>query len=81
MTSKTISVTEEVFRLLSRMKLPGESFSQTIRRLIRRSRISECAGLWSGLREEELEDIRRQIRLLRQRANKEFVEGGKGESG
>jgi predicted CopG family antitoxin len=33
MASKTISVTEEVYNLLKRMKLPHESFGETIERL------------------------------------------------
>jgi len=72
MVSKTISVTEEVFKLLARMKLPGESFSQAIKRLVRRGRISECAGLWSDMSEDELEEIRRNIGLMRNQAAEEF---------
>ncbi len=33
MVSKTISVTEDVYNLLKRMKLPQESFGETIERL------------------------------------------------
>jgi predicted CopG family antitoxin len=33
MTSKTISLTEETYNLLKRMKLPHESFGDTIERL------------------------------------------------
>lgn len=33
MASKTISVTNEVYDLLSRFKLPNESFGDTIKRL------------------------------------------------
>lgn len=68
MVSKTISVTEEVYKLLSRIKLPGESFSQAIKRLVRRSKISECAGLWSDIPDEEMEELLRRIKDLRQRA-------------
>lgn len=35
MVSKTISVTEDVYNLLKKMKLPGESFGNTIARLAR----------------------------------------------
>ncbi|MHA1111041.1 MAG: antitoxin VapB family protein [Promethearchaeota archaeon] len=34
MASKTISVTEEVYDLLKKVKLPNESFGDTIRRFI-----------------------------------------------
>ena len=46
MASKTISVKGDVYKLLAKEKLDGESFSETITRLIRtRGRMSECAGL------------------------------------
>ena len=35
MTSKTISLTEEVYNLLKKIKLPHESFGDTIERLCR----------------------------------------------
>lgn len=35
MPSKTVSLENEAFDLLKREKQPGESFSQTVRRLIR----------------------------------------------
>lgn len=58
MTSKTISVSEDVYSLLKRMKLRGESFSSTIRRLAKGRRIGECGGLWSDLPDSALEEIR-----------------------
>lgn len=58
MTSKTISVSEDVYNLLKKMKLKGESFSATIRRLVKGRRISNCAGLWSDLSDEALEDVK-----------------------
>ena len=58
MTSKNISITEDVYEMLSRLRLDGESFSDAIRRLAGRSRLVECAGLWAGLPEEEIEAIR-----------------------
>ena len=58
MTSKNISITEDVYEMLSRLKLEGESFSDAIRRLARRSRLSECAGLWSDMSDEEYEAVR-----------------------
>jgi len=57
-TSKNISITEDVYEMLSRLKLEGESFSDAIRRLAKRNRIVECAGLWAGMSDEEYEAIR-----------------------
>lgn len=58
MTSKNISITEDVYEMLSRLKLEGESFSDAIRRLAKRNRISECAGLWADMSDDEYEAIR-----------------------
>ena len=58
MTSKNISITEDVYEMLSRLKLEGESFSDAIRRLAKRNRLSECGGLWADMSDEEYEAIR-----------------------
>ncbi len=58
MTSKNISLTEDVYEMLSKLKLEGESFSDAIRRLAKRSRLSECAGLWADMGDEEYQAIR-----------------------
>ena len=58
MTSKTISVSEDVYNLLKKMKLEKESFSQTIRRLVKDRRISDCAGLWLDLPDTAIEEIK-----------------------
>jgi len=62
---KTISITDEVYNLLSNMKLEGESFSGAIARLASRGRLSECAGLWSDMSTEELEEIKEGISAAR----------------
>ncbi|MBN2230656.1 MAG: antitoxin VapB family protein [Candidatus Thorarchaeota archaeon] len=46
MTSKTISVTSDVYNLLRKMRLPGESFGETIARLCR-SKTSVSLCLWA----------------------------------
>ena len=67
MTSKTLSVTEDVYHLLAREKFKNESFSQVIKRLVRsRGKISDCAGLWGNLTEEDVKDLKDQIKKLRQ---------------
>ncbi|TXT57587.1 MAG: hypothetical protein BAJATHORv1_10289 [Candidatus Thorarchaeota archaeon] len=70
MASKTISVTEEVYDLLKKMKLPGESFGDTISRLCRGKTTSsllqwvKTSEGWSDLTEKEetaLEEILEEI--------------------
>lgn len=58
MNTKTLSVTDDVYRTLKRMKLKGESFSDTIRRLAERGTIAECAGLWKNMTDDEEREIK-----------------------
>ncbi len=68
MTSKNISLTDDAYELLKKMKLGEESFSDTIRRLAKRRRLSDCAGLWADIPDEEMEDITGSIMEIRKRA-------------
>lgn len=74
MTSKNISITEEVYRLLSLAKLEDESFSDVIRRLMKRRDLTSCAGLWSDIPDGEVGLLSNSIKQLRERA-KESLEG------
>ena len=80
MTSKNISLTEDVYELLKRMKMGEESFSDTIRRLAGRSCLSDCAGLWSDVSEEEMAALMEGILDLRRRIGESMeasvLEGG-----
>ena len=42
--AKTIAISDEVYKLLKKAKLPNESFSSVIKRNFKRSRISDLAG-------------------------------------
>ena len=42
--AKTIAVSDEVYKLLKKSKLPDESFSSVIKRNFRKSKISDMAG-------------------------------------
>lgn len=59
MASKTISVTNEVYELLSRIKLPHESFGDAIKRLCEEKTATSLytwaskQNLWSDMSEEE----------------------------
>ena len=54
MASKSISITDDVYRLLKKFQLKDESFSQTILRLInRQENILKLAGAWSKIPENE----------------------------
>jgi predicted CopG family antitoxin len=61
--SKTISLTNEAYDLLKSMKLKGESFSDTIKRLTKKGKLSGVLFLYPELREaEEFEKAARENR-------------------
>jgi predicted CopG family antitoxin len=80
MTSKTISVSEDAYELLMKMKLKNESFTETIRRLAKRRKLTDCAGLWSDVPDAEMEQYLKSMAELRQKASESLertrVEGG-----
>ncbi|MHA1651857.1 MAG: antitoxin VapB family protein [Candidatus Helarchaeota archaeon] len=63
MPSKTISVTEEVYNLLKKMKLPHESFEDTIERLCRHFSADnlmkwfEATDGWKDMTEDEYNEV------------------------
>lgn len=70
MTSRHISVTDDVYELLSKMKLKNESFSETIRRLAKRRDLLDCAGAWSDVAEEEMKALEGELSDLRGKARR-----------
>jgi predicted CopG family antitoxin len=80
MTSKNISVSEDAYELLMKMKLKNESFTETIRRLAKRRKLTDCAGLWSDVPDAEMEQYLKSMAELRQKASESLertrVEGG-----
>lgn len=68
--SKTLSVTEDVYYLLAREKFKDESFSEVIKRLVKtRGKLIDCAGLWKNLTEEDIQEMKNQIKKLRESSN------------
>ena len=54
MTSKSISITDDVYEMLDKFRLKNESFSQTIKRLLDSSfSIIDLAGAWKGIPDVE----------------------------
>lgn len=47
MATKTISLAEDAYQALLRTKRPGESFSDTVRRITRRRSLTDLAGVMS----------------------------------
>ena len=63
MATKTISIMDDAYRLLYRNKRKDESFSDVIRREFSgKGKISECAGLWSDLTDEQVDEMEEAIK-------------------
>jgi len=80
LASKTISVTEEVYNLLKKMRLPGESFGDTIARLCRMKTVRsikewmEATPGWSDMTEEELAEFEKAVESVRSTLRVEGVD-------
>lgn len=79
MASKTISVTEEVYELLSRMKLPHESFGDVIKRLCEEKTAKSLVNwvsektLWSDMSKDEYEQVQSNINGVRKKLHVQEV--------
>lgn len=53
MVTKTITITEKAYHLLKRNKLPGESFSEALLRILDQNRsLDDLFGAWDGDEDE-----------------------------
>lgn len=78
MATKTISIMDDVYRLLVLNKLAGESFSDVMRRTLKRKRnIMEFAGAWSDMSEKETEKMKKDIVGLRKSSTNELLRNTK----
>lgn len=75
MTTKTISIMDDAYRLLRARKRENESFSEVIRRVFENKKdIMEFAGSLSNLSDEEVDDIKMIIENLKKKSGKELME-------
>ncbi len=75
MASKSISITEDVYQLLKQFQIKGESFSQTIMRLIKRQEnLLNLAGAWKKIPEsdEAIRIIEETVKETRNRPNEQI---------
>ena len=67
MGTKNISISEEAYERLAALKKPNESFTDVVNRLTKKRSILELVGT---LTEKEGEEIRRNIKELREASSK-----------
>jgi len=66
MGTKTIAIMDDVYELLKLRKLPDESFSEELRRLVKGTgSIMDLAGAWKDMSEEDADTIKRAVRDMR----------------
>lgn len=80
MGTKNISIMEDVYKLLLARKMTDESFSDVIRRELKRKRdIMEFAGAWKDLvSNKEAEEMKKTIKEFRKNALKGTLRRIKG---
>lgn len=74
MGTKTISIMDDVYKLLLLNKLKNESFSEVIRRNLTKKRdIMEFAGAWKNISDKRIEEMKKDVRELRRRSTEELL--------
>ncbi len=74
MSTKNISIMEDVYRMLVRRKHGEESFSDVLRREFgKKKSIMDLAGAWSHISDNEISDMKRAIQRMRRRATKRLL--------
>ena len=62
MGTKTIAIMDDVYELLKLRKLPDESFSEELRRLVKGTgSIMDLAGAWKDIPEAEIVRMKKRI--------------------
>lgn len=75
MASKNISLKEETYELISREKQPGESFSDTMERLVkRRGKLMDAVESWDEVDKDEVDGIEDNIEKARKKFTSEMKE-------
>lgn len=65
MATKTITIMDDVYRLLRAAKSEKESFSEVLRRKFQAKRdIMEFAGAWAKISNEEAESMKKKLRQI-----------------
>lgn len=70
MPTKTISIMDDAYDALARCKLPGESFSDTVRRITKKkTKLDDLFGAWkdTGIAEDIKQLIKEDRELSRKR--------------
>ena len=74
MATKTITIMEDAYKLLSNRKHKNESFSDVIRRMTgEKNDVMKFAGAWSHLSDEEVDSMKKTIDAIRKKSTEEIL--------
>ena len=74
MSTKTITIMEDAYKLLSVRKYKNESFSDVIRRMVREKKdIMRFAGAWKNVSDNEIKDMKKTIADVRRKSTVELL--------
>jgi len=74
MVTKTITIMEDAYKILSKMKNKNESFSEVIRRIGgEKKNIMKFAGAWNYLKEDEIKSMEKRILSIRKKSTKDLL--------
>jgi len=65
MATKTITIMNDAYNLLLKSKLNNESFSDVIRRKLKKKSIMDFAGAWKNISDETTESLKKDIEKIR----------------
>ncbi|MEK6824322.1 MAG: antitoxin VapB family protein [Nanoarchaeota archaeon] len=79
MTVKNISIMSDVYRTLLTRKKANESFSDLLRRSFKAERdIMDFAGAWKDMSDEDIDEIKENIKKIREKSKTELAGRIKG---
>ncbi len=71
MGTKNIAISDEAYQMLKALKKSGESFTDVIERMTRRSSVLELAGLLS---KREVATVEKHVKEVRKRSSQRIVQ-------
>lgn len=75
MGTKNIAISDEAYQMLKALKKSGESFTDVIERMTRRSSILELRGILS---KTEVAKVERRVKEIRRQSSRRILETAEG---
>jgi predicted CopG family antitoxin len=75
MSTKTITIMDDAYKMLAGARMDDESFSDAIRRILSQKRnIMRFAGAWAHIDENKANEMKRTIKLFGEKLDNELSE-------